>query len=263
MVNTFLVHPDYVESAKCLDSRRLNKQKLEAKQILTVLEYLKILSEIYNIPKPNNPYEYYEWIRIVAKKYKNEPYHLLYRNGQWHQIDKLIKMEKIKSDEIIIGIGPQFKLKNINTLKYRYVDKDKLLMSNEIWITLGYVYHPIMLMWLGHEESLKKYINAHIDEWIRRGGKNTMKLYDFSDKNTQPKQPKWTYDIAIHRCHKSNLLRKEIENNETKHYQLLNNFQENIPNLEYFWPYTPKVGSGISDDLKRYRNGSIHLNYHI
>jgi hypothetical protein len=37
-VQTFLPYPDFAESARCLDSRRLGKQRVEASQILRTLE---------------------------------------------------------------------------------------------------------------------------------------------------------------------------------------------------------------------------------
>lgn len=37
-MQTFLPYPDFVKSAECLDYRRLNKQIVEAKQILTSLQ---------------------------------------------------------------------------------------------------------------------------------------------------------------------------------------------------------------------------------
>ncbi len=36
-MNTFLPYPDFAESARCLDSRRLGKQRVEALQILRAL----------------------------------------------------------------------------------------------------------------------------------------------------------------------------------------------------------------------------------
>ncbi|MDR3666606.1 MAG: MSMEG_6728 family protein [Ignavibacteriaceae bacterium] len=36
-MQTFLPYPDFVKSAKCLDYRRLEKQRVEAKQLLTIL----------------------------------------------------------------------------------------------------------------------------------------------------------------------------------------------------------------------------------
>lgn len=37
-MQTFLPYPDFQQSAKCLDYRRLGKQRVEAKQILNVLD---------------------------------------------------------------------------------------------------------------------------------------------------------------------------------------------------------------------------------
>jgi hypothetical protein len=36
-MQTFLPYPDFAKSAKCLDYRRLGKQRVEAKQLLTIL----------------------------------------------------------------------------------------------------------------------------------------------------------------------------------------------------------------------------------
>ncbi len=36
-MQTFLPYPDFARSAACLDSRRLGKQRIEARQILTIL----------------------------------------------------------------------------------------------------------------------------------------------------------------------------------------------------------------------------------
>ncbi len=36
-MNTFLPYPDFVESARCLDARRLGKQRVEAMQILRAI----------------------------------------------------------------------------------------------------------------------------------------------------------------------------------------------------------------------------------
>ena len=36
-MQTFLPYPDFAESAKCLDYRRLGKQRVEAKQLLNIL----------------------------------------------------------------------------------------------------------------------------------------------------------------------------------------------------------------------------------
>lgn len=38
-INTFLPYPDFYESARCLDYRRLGKQRIESKQIFDTLIY--------------------------------------------------------------------------------------------------------------------------------------------------------------------------------------------------------------------------------
>ena len=37
-MQTFLPYPDFTKTAKCLDYRRLGKQRVEARQIITILE---------------------------------------------------------------------------------------------------------------------------------------------------------------------------------------------------------------------------------
>ena len=44
--------------------------------------------------------------------------------------------------------------------------------------SVPWAHHPATLMWINHLEALKLYVNACIDEWVRRGRKNTMARYD-------------------------------------------------------------------------------------
>ncbi len=44
----------------------------------------------------------------------------------------------------------------------------------------GFKHHPASLMWKDHINGLKYYCNCIIEEWISRGFKNTMDLYDIS-----------------------------------------------------------------------------------
>jgi Pyrimidine dimer DNA glycosylase len=276
MVNTFLVDSNFAKSARLLDSKRLGKQRVEALQILHLIQYLTILSNLYSTlddtpgPIPLYPYNRYDWIRKISKIYNSSASRLLFRNNKWHYIDKDIKMirmgtnEEIVSQEDSVGSGinspilddnKTVKLLDVNTNRIRTVDSERLIRLDEIYISLGFVYHPAVLMWLGHEDALKEYINVHIDEWVSRGFKNTIGKYDLVDKIIV--RPAWTYDQYFHQCHRSNLLRKEIENDESSHYQILFNVSPTIIERPYFWPYTPKVGNGISDANKRYRPSII------
>lgn len=114
MVNTFLVSDDYSETAKILDYKRLGKQRVEAMQIINILENKR----------------------------------------------------------------------------------------NKGWIN-----HPATKMWKGYVNELKKYTNEMIKEWIRRGYKNTMELYDTElEETTKP----WFVSCKIlHYSHMASLMRKD------------------------------------------------------
>jgi len=62
-------------------------------------------------------------------------------------------------------------------------------------------------MWRGHINALKRYHNMCIDEWVRRGFRNTMQRM----KITGPvSYPPWFGNEAFHAAHRSNLLRKDF-----------------------------------------------------
>ena len=257
MVNTFLIDADFKKSAEMLDTKRLGKQRVEALQILHLIQYLRILSIYYASienspgPIPLNPYDQYLWIRKVAKLYNSSPTRLLKRNGLWYEVDKNIKMIRMATnEEIESDDGDTIVLKDVNTNRTRKVKSSLLIRRDEIYISLGFVYHPAVLMWLNFEDALKEYINIHIDEWISRGHKNTISKYHLEDHIDRPP---WTYDDYFHMTHKCNLLRKELENDETPHYQQLFNLSQLQTDYPYFWPYTPKASSGICDSRKRYQ----------
>ena len=69
----------------------------------------------------------------------------------------------------------------------------------------GWLKHPAKIMWEGHQDMLKKYVNTMIKEWISRGYNNTMELYNY---DTSAPMPEWMGDDKIHKSHRLNLLRK-------------------------------------------------------
>lgn len=78
-----------------------------------------------------------------------------------------------------------------------------------IWgetLKLGWVYHPAVALWVGYEMALRAYINAHIEEWIRRGYKNTLPLYEIRGPYDLPP---WSQRSSFHRNHRGALLTKE------------------------------------------------------
>jgi hypothetical protein len=71
----------------------------------------------------------------------------------------------------------------------------------------GYANHPATLMWKGHEEALKVYINLCIKYYRRRGG-NCM-LEKFKVDKTKVVWPWWFTWDELHLSHKCSLLRKD------------------------------------------------------
>ena len=88
----------------------------------------------------------------------------------------------------------------------------------------SWVRHPAVKMWRGYEDFLQLYMNQCIQEWIRRGYKNTMKLAVIR----KPKPPFW-WESEIHATHRAALLFKDFE-----WYQQFG-WEEN-PIIKYFWP---------------------------
>jgi hypothetical protein len=133
-MQTFLPYPSFLQTAKCLDYRRLGKQRVECKQIINILE------------------------------------------GN---------------------------------------------SSSNAWKN-----HPAVLIWKGYENALKVYTNIIISEWINRGYKNNMELYE-SDITYE--NPPWLNNESFHASHRSNLLRKD--------YSFYSKFNWDEPdNLPYVWP---------------------------
>lgn len=202
MVNTFLVCTDYKESASYLDRQRLGKQRVEAYQILCLIEDLMYLSKRYKRPLPENPSKWKEWVRSIVKIYKKKDYKFTVENGQY-----------CKNDSSITKFD---------------------LYEGERLVSLGFVYHPAVLMWIKWPDALKLYINAHIEVWIERGYKNNMRIYDMEDNEVE--HPPWIYNDDFHQNHRGALIKKEIDRNEPKHYRKISIFKKAPKWKEYIWP---------------------------
>ena len=70
----------------------------------------------------------------------------------------------------------------------------------------GWLKHPCVIMWSNFAPALKLYHNIFIEEWIQRGYKNNMALYDLSE--IQITYPYWLGEEQFHLSHRANLLRK-------------------------------------------------------
>jgi len=69
----------------------------------------------------------------------------------------------------------------------------------------GWANHPAVRMWRGFEEALSNYGYCMVQEWVKRGYKNSME-FAFT---ANPKMPPWMGNENFHASHRSNLLRKD------------------------------------------------------
>lgn len=75
--------------------------------------------------------------------------------------------------------------KTMEVLDYRRLGKQRL-EAKQIINTLesssdGWKNHPALLSWKDHIEPLKAYYNICVQEWVNRGYKNTMELYEIDE----------------------------------------------------------------------------------
>lgn len=86
--------------------------------------------------------------------------------------------------------------------------------------------HPTVRMWAGYEDALRFYMNACIDEWVRRGFNNRMLRAEIpSDFSLPP----WFGDDRYHRSHRAALLRKQPDFYSRYGWT-------DDPAMPYFWP---------------------------
>ena len=88
----------------------------------------------------------------------------------------------------------------------------------------GWRNHPIVIMWTPYVQALMLYTNTIINEWIKRGYNNNMKLYEIDSMT----MPHWLGKEEFHASHRANLLRKDF-----KHYSQFG-WIEN-PTNPYVW----------------------------
>lgn len=233
MVNTFLPYEDYDESAQSLDRQRLGKQRVEAFQILNIIKMLRLLSIIFNSPIPNFGNGRKQWIKKILSMYKS-----LVVNGQPSKI-VIVKYRSLNKRNRSIVIYLPHDFDDYESLEQRLVS----ISNNEQFISakqlkLGFSTHTVVEMWLGYEGSLKLYINAMINEWIKRGYKNNMKVYDINkhiNKWGPICHPPWVNNSLIHENHRSALLFKEIHRSEPDWYINIDDFYWSKPFIGYLW----------------------------
>jgi len=252
MVNTFLVYSPledgYRKSASFLDFKRLNKQITEALQILNLVESFQFLGQMFKLPVPES-YKCYEWIRFIKKKYDALDYYLFFHQGEYSWYKKKYKSPpRLKYDE-------KYKILENGKILYKekVYDKYCLVLPEDNFFSLGFWSHPAVLMFINHPDSLKLYINDHIDEFISRGGKTSLSR-KCKITNTNIEHPIWSLDPEFHMNHRAALLTKELARNEKPHYikyrefKIAYNFYVTSPPVNknksnsdfsyYIWPFS-------------------------
>jgi len=141
-MQTFLPFPDFELSARILDNKRLGKQRVEAKTLLSV-------------------------------------------------IDKVTSQSQNSTERI------------------------------------GWAHHPAVILWTPFPDALKLYYNTIVQEWIRRGFRNSMTLFSLPAKNAI-QLPDWLGFDAFHASHRANLLRKDLRFYSQFHW-------EETPSDVYVW----------------------------
>jgi hypothetical protein len=105
---------------------------------------------------------------------------------------------------------PDFE-RSAQVLDYRRLGKQRVearqILNALAGRTKGWINHPAVRMWRGHETALKAYYNAMVEEWIRRGYNNSMII---ETVNAEWNPPTWL-DETFCASHRSNLLRKDPE----------------------------------------------------
>jgi len=95
-----------------------------------------------------------------------------------------------------------------------------------ITVGTGWSRHPIVKMWAGSEGALKLYSNAMVEEWIRRGYRNSMEIYDVSGLKME--YPWWLGLEEFHSSHRAALLAKDYEHYSTYGWR-------ELPRIQYVW----------------------------
>lgn len=95
----------------------------------------------------------------------------------------------------------------------------------------GWMNHPAVRMWRGHEPALARYGLVMCNEWIGRGYNDNCRAEFVTALSADASMPPWLGDDAFHLSHQSNLVRKL-----PTHYRPL--FPDVPDDLPYVWPIT-------------------------
>jgi Pyrimidine dimer DNA glycosylase len=118
---------------------------------------------------------------------------------------------------------------SVEVLDWRRLGKQRVeamqIINALLGRSKGWVSHPATLMWARNVSGLMAYHDFCIDEWVRRGYRNTMQKYDRRAYTL----PAWFGDERFHASHRAALLHKDPE------FYSRYDWREE-PALNYLWP---------------------------
>ncbi len=229
MVNTFLIRVStkkvsYHETAHLLDKKRLNKQILEAKQMINSIEGAFVISKKLKIPIPeqckNNTtrvnmkrfIENARWMCQVYQEYKKIPETLFYRDSKyyWSKVAPRVvwKSEKYKVVENAVFFEKTktaVPRENVCLTEFG----DRVYSKNNT-----FVYHACVKMWVGYLDAFKYYFNCMLEVAKERGIKSMYFPYQLA--RFPVVKPWWTEHSTP--IFMASLMRKELMRNEPVWY---------------------------------------------
>jgi len=206
-MQTFLPFPDFAESAKCLDNRRLGKQRVEAKQILRI-NLLKSAPFVHSCAICGKVYFLDEEIPVDCMR------------GIEHRYPDEVKIPWENHPAVLMWRGCELAI-----AYYGFV------ICKE-WISRGFKDNQLKFFGDYCHKSLHEF-QPNINFW-----KGEDDYIDYPDEGTFASNnfylfcefPDWMGNSNLHFSHQANLLRKDY-NHYSKYF--------NIPNYEeipYYWP---------------------------
>ena len=262
MVNTFLLDRDFRISASKLNRDRLGKQRVEAYQILIVLKQYRFLARYFGLPDfpvgENTSKETRRaWVNLIVQTFKASGLIGLHLRGGLiiqYRVGATLprRPESGNSLHYDSSTGTVYEVKGARKTVVASGHWSQFVLPGEELVTTRIRISSAIDMWLGFEEALKDYINAHIEVWASRGYRNTMQTYTVG---SYPR-PAWTQSEEVIRNFKSTLIEREIERLEPAWYmrqadfidswvhspengELLKSFSSQLPHLQW-WLFAPR-----------------------
>lgn len=245
---TFVPFSSFARCARVLDRRRLGKQRVEAFQIWTILNSVRLGAEALGLPvfppvKDDETLEdrryRFAWYDSTVKILRASPERWVARlppgrTSLPSSLGVLFPPTNLRMSSVPRGTSLlRFRAEDISCFDDRHVTlrtgrvvprSATFLAPDEYFINLGFASHSVIRYWLGYEDSLADYINAMVDEWIRRGYSSNFPFLMTPPNSPVPPIFRSGEDNSVRLSHRASLLRKELAGFEPPHYLRIASF---------------------------------------